>query len=68
MFWFYTLAIPKQNVCTHEINNQRISVIAEDGLRWPTMGETCLEVSGCLGAALVDLLGGVVDFSTVDAF
>ena len=32
------------------------------------MGGTCLEVLGCLGAALVDLLGGVIGFSTVDAF
>ena len=38
----------------------------------PTMGETYLEVLDCLGAALgaalADLLGGVMDFSTVDAF
>ena len=27
-----------------------------------------VEVSFCLGAALVDLLSGVTDFSTVDAF
>ena len=40
----------------------------EDALRWPTMGGTYLEVLGCLGTALVDLLGGVMDFSTVDAF
>ena len=31
-------------------------------------GETYLEVSGCLGAAWMDLPGGVMDFSTVDAF
>ena len=39
MFGSDTLAIPKQNVCTHEID-QRIPVLAEDALRWPTMGGT----------------------------
>ena len=34
----------------------------------PTMGETYLEVLDCLRTALVDLLGRVMDFSTVDAF
>ena len=67
MFWSDTLAIPKQNGCTHEIG-QTIPVMVEGALRWPTMGGTCLEVLGCLGTALVDLLGGVMDFSTVDAF
>ena len=37
MFGSDTLAIPKQNVCTHEID-QRIPVLVEDlhydGLRW----------------------------------
>ena len=32
------------------------------------MGETYLEVLDCSGAALVNLLGGVTDFSIVDAF
>ena len=32
------------------------------------MGGTFLEVLGCLGTALVDLLDGVMEFSTVDAF
>ena len=32
------------------------------------MGGSDLEVLGFLGTALVDLLGGVMDFSTVDAF
>ena len=32
------------------------------------MSETYLEVLDCLGTALVDLLGGVMDFSTVNAF
>ena len=41
--------------------------MVEDALRWPTMGGTYLEVLGCLGIALVVLLGGVIDFSTVDA-
>ena len=31
-------------------------------------GGTYLEVLRCLGTALVDLLGGVMNFSTVDAF
>ena len=30
------------------------------------MGGTYLEVIGCLGAALVGLLGGVMDFNTPD--
>ena len=38
-----TLAIPKQNICTHEID-QRIPVMFEDDLRWPTMGKVYLEV------------------------
>ena len=42
--------------------------MVEDALRWPTKGGTYLEVLGCLGTALMDLLGGVLDFSTVDAF
>ena len=45
-----------------------IPVMVEYALQWPTMGGTYLEVLGCLGAALVDLLGGVMDFKTVDAF
>ena len=32
------------------------------------MDGTYLEVKGCLGAALVDLLGGVMDFKIVDGF
>ena len=40
----------------------------EDALRWPMMDGTYLGVIGCLRAALVGLLGGVMDFSTVDAF
>ena len=42
--------------------------MAEDVLRWPAMGGTYLEVLGCLETALVDLLGGDMDFSTVNAF
>ena len=33
-----------------------------------TMGGTYLEVLNCLGAALVDLLGGGMDFNTADGF
>ena len=60
------LAIPKQNVCTHE-TDQRIPVMVEDALPWPTIDRTYLEVSGCLGTALVVFLGAIMDFSTVDA-
>ena len=42
--------------------------MVEDALRWPAMDGTYLEVLGCLGTALVVLLGGVMDFSTVGAF
>ena len=35
---------------------------------WLKMGKTYLEVLGCLGEALVILLGGEIDFRTVDAF
>ena len=42
--------------------------MAENALRWPMMDGTYLEVVGCLGAALVDLLGGVMDFKIVDGF
>ena len=61
------MAIPKQNVCTHEID-QMIPGTVEDVIRWLTIGGTYLEVLNCLGAALVVLLGGVMDFSTADAF
>ena len=42
--------------------------MVENALRWPMMGETYLRVIGCLGAALVDLLDGVMDFNTADGF
>ena len=42
--------------------------MAENALRWPMMVGTYLEVEGCLGAALVDLLGGDMDFKIVDGF
>ena len=42
--------------------------MVEDVLRLPMMGGSYLEVLDCLGAALVVLLGGVINFSTVDAF
>ena len=42
--------------------------MSDDVLRWPTVGETYLEVLHCLGAVLVDLLGGIMDLSTADAF
>ena len=42
--------------------------MVESALRWPMMGGTYLEVIGCLGAALVGLLGGLMDFNTVDGF
>ena len=42
--------------------------MVENALRWPMMGGTYFTVIGCLGAALVDLLGGVMDFNTADGF
>ena len=42
--------------------------MAENALRCPTMVGTYLEVTGCLGAALVVLLGGDMDFKIVDGF
>ena len=42
--------------------------MVEDVLRWPTMGGTYLELIGCLGAALVGLLGGEMVFNTVNCF
>ena len=43
--------------------------MVKNALRWPTMmGGTYLEVIGCLRAALVGLLGGVMDFNTADGF
>ena len=42
--------------------------MAENALRWPMMDGTYLEVIGCLGAPLVDLLGGNMDFKIVDGF
>ena len=42
--------------------------MAENGPRWPMMTENCSEVESCLGAALVKLVGGDMDFKTVDGF
>ena len=42
--------------------------MVEDALLWPRMDGTYLEVIGYLGAALVGLLGGVMDFNTADGF
>ena len=42
--------------------------MVEDVLRWSTMGGTYVEVICCLGAALVDLLGGEMDFNTANGF
>ena len=42
--------------------------MVENTLRWPMVGGTYLEVIGCLGAALVDLLGGEMDFNIADGF
>ena len=41
--------------------------MAENAPRWPMMIGTYLEVEG-LGAALVGLLGGDMDFKIVDGF
>ena len=42
--------------------------MAENAPRWPMMIGTYLEVKGCLGAALVGLLGGDMGFRIVDGF
>ena len=42
--------------------------MAENALQWPMMDGSYLEVVGCLVAALMDLLGGVMDFKIVDGF
>ena len=42
--------------------------MVEDALRWPMIDGTYLEVLECLGAVLVYLLDGVMDFNTVDVF
>ena len=42
--------------------------MAENAQQCPTMTGTYLEVIGCLGAALVALLGGDMDFKIVDGF
>ena len=45
--------------------------MVDDDLRWPTMAYNGWNLLGgirLLGTALVDFLGGVKDFSTVDAF
>ena len=42
--------------------------MAENAPRWPMMIGIYLEVEGCLGAALVGLLGGDMDFKIVDGF
>ena len=50
------------------MNDQGIPVVAENALRWPMVDETYLEVVGCLGTALMVLLGGDMDFKIVDGF
>ena len=42
--------------------------MAENAPRCPTIIGTYLEVIGCLGAALVVLLGGAMNFKIVDGF
>ena len=42
--------------------------MTENAPRWPMMVGTYLEVEGCLGAALVGLLRGDMDFKIVDGF
>ena len=42
--------------------------MAENAPQWPMMIGTYLEVESCLGAALVSLLGGDMDFKIVDGF
>ena len=42
--------------------------MAENALRWPMVDETYLEVVGCLGAALMVLLVGDMNFKIVDGF
>ena len=42
--------------------------MAENALQWPMMDGTYLEVIVCLGAALVGLLRGDMDFKIVDGF
>ena len=42
--------------------------MAKNAPRWPMMIGTYLEVEGCLGAALVGLLVGDMDFKIVDGF
>ena len=42
--------------------------MAENAPRWPMMIGTHLEVEGCLGRALVGLLGDDMDFKIVDGF
>ena len=42
--------------------------MAENALRWPMIVGTYLEVEGCLGVALVGLLGGDMDFKMMDGF
>ena len=42
--------------------------MAENAPLWPMIDGTYLEVEGCLGAALVSLLGGDMDFKMMDSF
>ena len=42
--------------------------MAESAPLWPKMDGTHLEVEDCLGIALVDLLGGDMEFNNMDDF
>ena len=42
--------------------------MTENAPLWPMMNGTYLEVEGCLGAALMGLSGGDMDFKIMDGF
>ena len=42
--------------------------MTENAPRWPNMVGSYLEVEGCLRTALVGLVGGDMDFKTVNGF
>ena len=60
-FWSNALAILKQDIGAHEID-QVVPFMAESVLGRPAMGGIYLNVLDCLRTVLVDLLGGVMEF------
>ena len=62
-FMYVGLEEPCNSFTLMYFANHHIPVTSGNVLRWPTMGETYLDVLGCLETVLVGLLSGLMDFN-----